>query len=172
MKILLAISLLFLFLTPDSPLCLEAEPVDTLLSGLPCLAVWVDSLSTDLEEKGIHQVALRDTIVHSLRLAGIEVVDADTIQVVPGAPTLVLHLDVLLQAGIDQVCYSVRLELTQTVCLERADSIVAGRVPTWGRSSIGLYRSGWRDELIKDVIVHTEAFRDAFLAANKRSGDM
>jgi hypothetical protein len=171
MKIVIVISLLFLLATPEYPLCQEAEPVDSLLSGLPCIAVWVDSLSAALEEKGIHRDALRDTIVHSLRQGGIEVVDADTIQVVPGAPTLVLHLETLLQAGIAQVCYSVRLELTQTVCLERDESVVAGRVPTWGRSSIGLYAGGWKDELIGDVIAHTEAFRDAFLAANAPSGD-
>jgi hypothetical protein len=171
MKILFALSLFCLFVTPDSPLCQEEEPVDSLLIGLPCVAVWVDSLAPALEEKGIHQAALNDTITYCLRHAGIEVVDADTIQAVPGAPILVLHLEALLQAGIDQVCYSIRLELAQTVCLERDESIVAGRVPTWGQSSIGLYASGWRDELIKDVIAHTEAFRDAFLAANTPFGD-
>jgi hypothetical protein len=170
MKLFIAVSFLCLLVMSGSALCQEAEPVDSLLIGLPCITVWVDSLSAALEEEGIRRDALCDTIAHGLQSAGIEVVDADTIGAVPGAPTLVLHLDVLLQAGIAQVCYSVRLELTETVCLERDESVVARRVPTWGRSSMGLVAGGWKDDLIKDVLLHAEAFRDEFLAANPRTG--
>jgi len=169
MKFFFSILLYVCLAAPSSLYGQEAQPVDSLLAGLPCIAVRVDSLSAELEEKGIHQAALRDTIVHSLRDAGITVVDADTIRAVPGAPTLVLHVNALIGAGIDQVCYSIRLDLDQAALLVRDASISAGRVPTWSISSIGLYSSGWREELVKDVLRHTETFAAEFLAANPNS---
>lgn len=171
MKALLLFLLLTQIMTPTILLGQEAQPVDSLLSDLPCLAVCVDSLSAALQEKGITRSVLHDTIVCLLQEGGIDVVDADTIQFVPGAPTLLLHVDAILEGGIDQVCYSIRLEFTQTVRLMRDEGIIAERVPTWSMGSLGLYSSRWRDELVKDVLRHTEAFRDAFLAANPKLRD-
>jgi hypothetical protein len=144
----------------------EAESVDSLLCDVACISVHVDSLPSGLADKGITQSVLNDTLIAYLLDAGIEVVDADSIETVPGVPALVLHVDALLEAGIDQVFYSIRLEFTQTVRLVRDENTVAGRVPTWGEGSIGLYTRRWQDELLTDVLRHAQAFSDAFLAAN------
>lgn len=144
----------------------EPETADSLLIGVALVTVSVDSLSPGLVNEGITASVLCDTILFSLKAAGIEVAACDSAVAEAEIPALVLHVEAVIEAGIDQVCYALRLELAQTVRLLRDDTILARRVPTWSEGSIGLHRRRWQDELIKDVLRHTESFIEAYLAAN------
>jgi hypothetical protein len=171
MKSIIPLLFVFLILTGNPSYAQESEPIDSLMLDVPFISVRVDSLAAGLVEEGITQTILGDTILFHLQTAGIEVVNSDSILSVSGAPTLVLHVEAILEEGIDQVCYSIRLEFAQTVRLMRDENIIAWRVPTWSEGSIGLYTRRWQDELIKDVLRHTESFIEAYLEANPREDE-
>lgn len=141
-------------------------PRNETLAGIPAVSVWVDSLAPIVADKGITAGVLGAEVVAQLKSAGIEVLNLDPTQPVPGAPTLYLVVVTLMEEGVDQVVYSMRLSLAQAVRLDRAPDVLVPLAPTWSVSGVGVAMSGWRDAMITDVINYTNQFIDAYFAAN------
>ena len=134
--------------------------------GLPGVAIVVDSLSTEMLEKGMIPEVFRIKIVLKLMEAGIPILDPEAEQPVPGNPVLLLGITTVFDDAAGQCMYGICLELTQTVHLARNPFLVADNVPTWSVEGIGISGARWRDALIDDVLGFTEEFVDAFTEAN------
>lgn len=141
-------------------------PPNETLAGIPAVSVWVDSLAPIVADKGITAGVLGAAVVAQLKSAGIDVLNLDATQPVPGAPTLYLVVVTLMDEGVDQVVYSIRLSLAQAVRLDRDPDVLVPLAPTWSVSGVGVAMSGWRDAMIADVVNYTDQFIDAYFAAN------
>jgi hypothetical protein len=147
-------------------------PPNETLAGIPAISVWVDTLAANVADKGITAGVLGAEVVGRLKSAGIEVLNLDATQPVAGAPTLYLVVITLMEEGVDQVVYSIRLSLTQAVRLDRDPNVLVPLAPTWSVSGVGVAMSGWRDAMIADVVNYTDQFIDAYFRANPdRAGD-
>jgi hypothetical protein len=67
---------------------------------------------------------------------------------------------------VEHCAYSIRLELTQTVRLERNPDVTVAGVPTWSTGGVGVYGKGWRQTLIDDVGGYVDQFIDTFAETN------
>lgn len=134
--------------------------------GLPGVSIYVDSLSSEMVEKGMTRSVFKMKILLRLQEAGIPVLNLEVDEPVPGSPTLLLSITTLFDDVIDQCTYNIRLELTQTVRLERDPFFIVENVPTWSVGGIGVYASGWRDAMVEDVLGFTDQFVNAFVEAN------
>jgi len=166
MRRLVLVSMLVVVAAAGSTRGQTVPPPNATLSGIPAVSVWVDSLAANVADKGITAGVLGAEVVGRLKSAGIEVLNLDATQPVAGAPTLYLVVVTLMDEGVDQVVYSIRLSLTQAVRLDRDPDILVPLAPTWSVSGVGVALSGWRDAMIADVLAYTDQFIDAYFAAN------
>jgi hypothetical protein len=136
------------------------------LVGLPGVSVYVDSLAQHLVDRGMTEDVFRVEVERRLIESGLKVLIPAVDGAVPGNPVLYLGITTVFEEGIERCQYGIRLELTQTVRLERNPGHAVFHVPTWSVGGIGIYQTGWRDALIDDVLGFTEQFIVAFYEAN------
>ncbi len=174
MKIFAAISLLIasLFLLIFAPLITDpslgqntTEPGGT-LTGIERVYIYVEPLAPEVESKGITSGVLSAEVERRLRQAGIAVASFEIPDSIPGTPTLYLQVNALADEYIEQCTYAIRLELTQTVRLERNLDSTPIHAPTWGVGGVGIRLKGWRQAIIDDVLGYVDQFIDAYFLAN------
>jgi hypothetical protein len=101
-----------------------------------------------------------------LRRNGIRLLSEEEWLKSPGSPYLYLNLDVLLNERTGVFSYSYRLELNQTVLLER-DSQFRMLSTTWQKTNMGYAGSTVAASAIREAIGDTvDRFCNDFLAAN------
>jgi hypothetical protein len=108
----------------------------------------------------------RVEVERCLKENGVKVLNPAVDDIEQGNPILYLDITTVFEEGIERCQYGIRLELTQTVRLERNPGHAVFHVPTWSVGGIGIYQVGWREALIDDVVGFTEQFVEAFYQAN------
>jgi hypothetical protein len=136
------------------------------LVGVPGVTVYVDSLAQHLVVRGMTEDVFRVEVERRLMESGIKLLNPAIDGAVPGNPVLYVDITSVFDEAIQQVHYSIRVELTQTARLERNPGFAVFNVPTWSVGGIGFYGTGWRDAMINDVLGFTEQFIGAFFEAN------
>jgi hypothetical protein len=101
-----------------------------------------------------------------LKQAGVRVLNTEFEPAVEGNPTLYLSVTAVIDDYVEHCAYSIRLELTQTVSLERKPDTTIESVATWSTGGVGVYAKGWRQAMLDDVGNYTDQFIDAYLAVN------
>jgi hypothetical protein len=137
--------------------------------GIPGVAIYVDSLSVEMIDKGMTETVFAVEIERILLESGIPVLHPEVKekdQNVPGNPVLYVGITTVFQLGDTQCLYGIRVEFTQTVRLERNPGYVVEHVPTWSVGGIGVYAAGWREAILDDVGEFTRQFADAFAKVN------
>ncbi len=137
--------------------------------GVPGVAIYVDSLSIEMIEKGMTERVFAVEIERLLLEAGVPILRPDVNEEdieVPGNPVLYVGIMTVFQLGGTQCHYGIRVEFTQTVRLERNREHIVDHVPTWGVVGMGVYSAGWRDAILDDVGEFTRQFIDAYAKAN------
>jgi hypothetical protein len=138
----------------------------TSLSGLQGVAIYVVPPAAELVDKGIARLVLSVEVERCLKEARIPIIYPTPPDTVAQGPTIVLQVTALFDSYLDQVVYTIRLELDQTVYLERDATLGPFSSPTWSVGGTGVYADGWRKAIIGDVVSFTGQFVDAYLAAN------
>lgn len=136
------------------------------LSDLGPVAITVVPTPEEIAENGISTLVLAVEVERILLEGGVPInypIPPDT---VAEGPHLSLEVIALLDSYIDQVVYTVRLELVQAIVLERDSTRQVYGAPTWSVSGTGVYSGGWRQAIIDDVVAFTAQFVDAYHDAN------
>ena len=144
-------------------------PSCSTMVGVPGVAIYVDSLSVEMIEKGMTEGVFAVEIERLFLEAGVPVLRPDVNEEdreVPGNPVLYVGITTVFQLGGAQCLYGIRVEFTQTVRLERNPEHIVEHVPTWGVGGMGVYASGWRDAILEDVQEFTRQFIAAYAKAN------
>jgi hypothetical protein len=136
------------------------------LAGINSVYIFVEPLNEEVENKGITQDVLSAEVERRLREAGIAVAGFDSPDSIPGSPTLYLQVNALADEYIEQCTFSIRLELLQTVHLERNPDSTPFHAPTWGVGGVGIHLTGWRQALIDTVLGYVDQFIDSYFLAN------
>lgn len=168
-----AVSIALLFLTLSQSDAQDSAFSRSTLEELDGVYIYVEPVDSILYDKGITEFVVSAEVERRLREAGIPVLvhDPDGPDA-PGVPTLYVQVVAIIGEYVDRCVYSVRVELTQTVQLDRDETFPAFPAATWGVGSVGSYGSGWRKALLEDVGSFTSRFADAYLEANSRlAGD-
>ena len=165
MKTMTAFVLLTLF---SAGLCHADHPMTGLdsLTDLPGVAIFVEPVTKELEEKGMTTFVFSVEVERRLKQAGVRVLNIEFDKPVAGNPTLYLAVTAVIDEYVDHCAYSIRLELTQNVALERRPSTTVEAIATWSTGGVGVYAKGWRQAILDDVGDYTDQFIDAYLAAN------
>lgn len=157
----------FVFATPSFGQ--NTAPSCSTMVGVPGVAIYVDSLSAEMIEKGMTENVFAVEIERLLLEAGVPIlhptVNEEDFEV-PGSPTLYVGITTVFQLGDSQCLYGIRVEFTQTVRLERNPEYAVEHVPTWGVGGIGVYAAGWREAILEDVREFTRQFIDAYAKVN------
>ena len=173
-QIMRTVLILFVFVTavPISPAHGQnsAETRAT-LANLPGVAIHVTRLAVEIESLGITSGVFRVEVERRLKAAGLTILHPDVQEPAPGDPTLHLDVTAVVDDPPDQISYAIRLELTQTVRLDRDPSFQVFHVVTWSVGGVAVYAKGWRRAIIEDVLGYTDEFVAAYSAANPRLMD-
>jgi len=123
------------------------------------IKVVVDPLKWSIENAGLKTLQLRNDTELKLRLAGIKVVSPND----PGKPSLHVNARVIKFGQRDRYVFNIRVELVQTVSLERSPQVKIDAA-TWSTSVTGTSHklSTVRDQLGELV----DVFINAYLSAN------
>jgi hypothetical protein len=141
------------------------------LKELEGVYIYVEPLVAEGEEKGISDLVLGAEVELRLREAGIPILYPDPDgQRALDKPTLYLQVTLILDEHVDECVYAIRLELTQTVKLERDENAPAFPAATWGVGGVGIGGRKWRQALIDDVVGFTDQFVESYIAANPQVG--
>jgi hypothetical protein len=163
------LSILFILLTLcDAGQCRADNSTGAVnsLAGLPGVAIFVEPVAKDLEETGMAAFVFRVEIERRLKEAGVRVLNLEYDDPIEGDPTLYLAVTAVVDEYVEHCAYSIRLELTQTVRLERNPEVTVTGVPTWSTGGVGVYGKGWRQTMIDDVGGYVDQFTDTFAATN------
>ncbi len=163
------LSILFALLTLcHAGRCHADEPAGAMnsLAGLSGIAIFVEPVATDMGEKGMTTFVFSVEIERRLKEAGVRVLHLDYDDPIDGNPTLYLVVTAVIDEHVEHCAYSIRLELTQTVQLERNPDVTVVGVPTWSTGGVGVYGKGWRQAVIDDVGGYMDQFIEAYAAAN------
>jgi hypothetical protein len=136
------------------------------LADLPGVAIVVEPVAKDLEDAGMTGFVFSVEIERRLKEAGVRVLNPEYDDPVEGNPTLYLVVTAVVDEYVEYCAYSIRLELTQTVRLERNPDVTVVGAPTWSTGGVGVHGKGWRQVLHDDVGAYTDRFIGAFAAAN------
>ena len=157
----------FIFAVPISPAHGQnSAETRTTLANLPGVAIHVARLAVEIESLGITSGVLGVEVERRLKAAGLTVLHPEVQQPVPGDPTLYLDVTAVIEDPPDQISYAIRLELTQTVRLERDPSFQVFHVVTWSVGGVSVHAKSWRRAIIEDVVGYTDEFVTAYFAAN------
>jgi len=163
-RFLLAIGLGVLALVPVQAKN-DARPWPS-LQGLTGVRVAVDSLAPELVEHGITEDVVFAEVLLQLRQADIPILPDNAKKPAPGDPLLRVVVVAAVHPTFDQCSFSVRLDLEQTVVLDRQAKGPALRAVTWSLGGIGEGASKWRQILREEVAYYTSRFVEAYLEAN------
>jgi hypothetical protein len=141
----------------------------TSLADIPGVAIFVEPVAKDLEDKGMTAFVFSVEIERRLKEAGVRVLNPEYDDPVDGNPTLYLVVTAVVDEYVEHCAYSIRLELTQSVRLERNPDVTVVGVPTWSTGGVGVQGKGWRQVLLDDVGAYTDRFIHAYAAANTRA---
>ena len=137
------------------------------LTDLPGVTIYVEPMAKQMEEKGMTDFVVGVEVERRLKEAGVTILDPEQDEPpVVGSPTLYLTVTAVFDDLVEQCAYSIRLEVTQTIHLERDPHATVEHVPTWSVGGIGVYAKGWREAIIDDVVGYTEEFIEAYFTAN------
>ncbi|MDH3215231.1 MAG: hypothetical protein OEN01_02935 [Candidatus Krumholzibacteria bacterium] len=167
MKALLCLSSIALLVVLLDPASAQnsAETRATLID-LAGVSIYVEPPAKALEEKGMTDFVLEVEVERRLKEAGVPVLDFDIQDPPPGMPTLYLEVTAVIDEAVEQISYAIRLELTQSVRLERDPTSDGLYAPTWSVGGVGVYAKGWREAIIDDVLSYTDQFINAYFSAN------
>jgi hypothetical protein len=166
---LFIVSLFMLILAPlmtGSSLGQDTPDPGSTLTGIQSVYIFVEPLAAEVENKGITHEVLAAEVERRLRQAGVGVTSFESPDSIPGTPTLYLQVTALTEEHIEQCTYAIRLELTQSVHLDRNPALTPFHAPTWGAGGVGIQLKGWRQAIIDDVISYVDQFVDAYFLAN------
>ena len=105
------------------------------LRGLKGVMVLVESLSNTVEREGLTARQIRIDVERRLRGRGIRVLSQNKWLQTPGGPYLYINLNIAKFNG-DMYLYSLKIELHQSVILERDKHITCPAV-TWDQGMLG-----------------------------------
>ena len=140
------------------------------LKALKGVEVVVEPLKAAIEQNGLTQTSIQTDVELKLRQVGIPVLSQSERINAPGAPYLYIDLT-MLDIEVQKAhgyAYALKVELNQTVRLDRDPSIVCLGSPTWSMHSVGTVdRSNIRQvrDSIKD---HVDRFINAYLSVNPK----
>lgn len=163
-RIILALGLLLLVFVPVQATN-DAIPWPS-MQGLAGVRVSIDSLAPDLVDRGITEDVLFSEVQLQLRQAGIPILADDARKPASGDPLLRVTVIASVNPTFDQCSFSIRLELEQTVLLQRQPKGVPLRAVTWGLGGIGEGASKWRQVLREELSYYTARFVEAYVGAN------
>ena len=166
MRVLLLVPSVLCVVLANSSMSQNSVESRATLLGLNGVAILVDSLAAQIEDKGITHKVLRVEVERCLLRAGIPVLNRNGAEPTVGDPILYLAVTTVFDEGVQQCTYGISLELTQPVRLDRQLEGDAFLATTWSVSGVGIYGHGWRDAIIQDVVNFTDEFIDAYITAN------
>lgn len=139
------------------------------LKGISTVAVFVESLQTELTEAGLSADDIKTDVELKLRLAGIKVVPKDQIFDVPGAPLLHVALGarLLKVKPIPVFVVATRVELMQGVRLDREPKTLTVAA-TWDVSGGNTFLQSDIRGVRNDIKDYVDEFINVYLAANPR----
>lgn len=167
------VTLLVLITALVSPALADSEFERATLKGLTGVNVLVEKLHADVEREGLAQSTLRTDVELKLRQAGIRVLTEKEMLATPtrGAPYLYLTVGATKGTGTLAGVYSlyIRLELRQSVILERNPSITSVGVTTWDSTAhlgiVPVHSLSAVRGIVRDAV---DEFINAYLAANPK----
>jgi hypothetical protein len=136
------------------------------LADIPGVSIHVEPVTKEMEEKGMTDFVFSVEIERHLKDAGVTVLNPEFDDPVPGSPVLAVAVTTVIDEYIEHCAYAIRLELTQTIQLERNPESIIEHVPTWSVGGVGVHGKGWREAIIDEVGGYTDEFIDAYFAAN------
>ena len=169
MRVLFGLFLVLSVVLTTPSFAQNTAPSCSTMVGVPGVAIYVDSLSVEMIEKGMPEGVFVAHIEKLLVEAGVPILHPDVKdedREVPGNPVLYVGITTVFQLGRMECLYGIRVEFTQTVRLERNREHIVEHVPTWGVGGMGVYAAGWRDAILDDVGEFTRQFIDAYAKAN------
>lgn len=167
MKSVLGLIIFCIMLCACFPVFAQNTPeAHATLTGLEGVGIQVVPTPAEIADKGISATVLAVEVERVLKEGGVPVnypVPPDT---VAAGPYLLLEVVALLDSYIDQVVYSIRLELVQAVLLERDSTGQLYGATTWSVGGTGVYGNGWRKAIINDVVSFAAQFVETYHQAN------
>lgn len=136
------------------------------LSGLTGVMLQVVPPVPALEDRGITAGVIEAEVVHHLKEADIPVLLPGDEATQPGLQTLYVEVMGIVDEYSDRCTWSVRLDLVQTVRMERVPDAPVVMASTWSVAGVAYQARGWREGVVADVGNYTERFVEAFAAAN------
>jgi len=165
MRAVIAITTALILLSFDPSLGQNSEESRATLAGIEGVSIFINPMSEELDEAGMHPNVLEVEIERVLKQAGIPIIDEFS-DPVPGSPTLFVEVVAVMQKTPVMVNYFIRLELMQTVLLERMPDKESILRTTWSTGGMAMRGQKWRQAMIDDVVLYTQEFVDAYYAAN------
>ena len=112
-----------------APFASDNEYTRSSLSGLPGVAVLVESISSEMKREGLTQSQIASDVASKLQEAGIQVLTRENRLWGPGTPYLYVNVDAFKKK---EYIYSIQLEFHQDVFLKRKPEIEVD-VSTWSK---------------------------------------
>jgi hypothetical protein len=136
------------------------------LGGLKGVGVVVELLSPEIEKEGLRTRDVKKDVEIRLRRAGIAVLTEEELLKAPGTPSLSVWL-MGSKTGTELYACSIRVELSQAVILERAQSVHA-MAPTWNITSFGFVGMNLLRSIRNYLNGPLDSFINAYLAENPK----
>ena len=166
MRMLSTLAVVLIALSAGPALGQEPMTAHPALADLGGVAIAVEPVDSALADKGMTTFVFSVQLERALKDRGVPVLNIEGGETAPGDPTLYLTVTAVVDDRVDHCAYSLRLELTQNVNLERNPVTRLVRVPTWTIGGVGVYGKGWRQAMLDDLVRFTDEFALAYEAAN------
>jgi hypothetical protein len=105
------------------------------LKDIGSFYVSVERLASDIEQEGLTQKSIQDSVEKQLRRAGIKPLPKEEAFDVPGSPYLYVNSHVLKLAATKEYIYSIRVSFHQNVYSVRDPMIIVGAA-TWSSANV------------------------------------
>jgi len=139
------------------------------LVGLPGVYVLVEETHPDVKRDGLTKTTLRTDVELHLRQGGIRIMTKEESFSAPGAPYLYLNINtVKFKDEPGWYAYSIDLELTQGVRLDRKPSIPLNAITWNARGSVGVVGARQLRTVRQYVRDMVDQFINDYLAANPK----
>jgi len=166
-RIVIVASLIGAMAFQNTPASADNETQRRSLAGIGGVHLHLALDGEDLDANQLTDAALRPDIESILAATGLRLLTPETSAKEPGVPWL--FASVALQKSQDSKNYvwSIRLELEQRACLERAPQI-CGSAATWSSHRFGSVGRRRVQTVRQDLMDAVNEFVAAYLAANPR----